>query len=283
MAKNSFILFQEFEEVFNLLTDEDSAALIKAIFAYNAGKEIKLNYHLNVIFALIKKRLDDNQKNYDEVCRKNQENGKKGGAPRGNANAKKQPKTTENNRNNPKQHDNDNDNDNDNEYDHENTLKEKEKNKKEKEKSIEEGCLCEGENSFSSSCQVKSTVVPFTKPNPDLMFDSDINKVFDIYKKECSSLAPLNYETRDIALRSKIKEFLGIIRGDFAYFTEVCKKANYLKIIVNRKIDIQSVINNHARIYSGFYIGQNQENDYDSTLAYAKKLQEEYEKERLNE
>ena len=63
MAKNSFILFQEFEEVFNLLTDEDSAALIKAIFAYNAGKEIKLNYHLNVIFALIKKRHDDNQKN----------------------------------------------------------------------------------------------------------------------------------------------------------------------------------------------------------------------------
>lgn len=284
MAKNSFILFQEFEEVFNLLTDEDSAALIKAIFAYNAGKEIKLNYHLNVIFALIKKRLDDNQKNYDEVCKRNQENGKKGGAPRGNANAKKQPKTTETTQNNPKQHDNDNeydheyDNDNDNDNE-ENTLKEKEKNKKEKEKIVEEGFLCEKkENSFLISQKANNTILSGSKINPDLMFDSDINKVFDIYKKECGSLAPLNYETRDIALRSKIKEFLGIIRGDFAYFTEVCKKANDLKIIVNRKIDIQSIINNHARIYSGFYIGQNQENDYDSTLAYAKKLQEEYER-----
>lgn len=282
MAKNSFILFQEFEEVFNLLTDEDSAALIKAIFAYNAGREIKLNYHLNVIFALIKKRLDDNQKNYDEVCKKNQENGKKGGAPRGNANAKKQPKTTENNRNNPKQHDNDNDNDNehDNDLDNDkNSLKEKEKNKKEKEKSIEKGCLCEVENSFSSFL-AKSTVVPFTKPNPDLMFDSDINRVFEIYKKECSALAPLNYETRDVALRGKIKEFLGIIRGDFAYFTEVCKKANDLKVIVSRKIDIQSVINNHARIYSGFYLTQNNE-DYskDTLLEVAKRVQTDYERE----
>ena len=288
MAKNSFILFQEFEEVFNLLTDEDSAALIKAIFAYNAGKEIKLNYHLNVIFALIKKRLDDNQKNYDEVCRKNQENGKKGGAPRGNANAKKQPKTTENNRNNPKQHDNDNDNDNDNEYDHEydndneeNTLKEKEKNKKEKEKIVEEGFLCkEKENSFLISQKANNTILSSSKINPDLMFDSDINKVFEIYKKECKTLAPLNYETRDIALRGKIKEFLGIIRGDFAYFTEVCKKANDLKVIVNRKIDIQSVINNHARIYSGFYLTQNNE-DYskDTLLEMAKRVQCEYERE----
>ena len=282
MAKNSFILFQEFEEVFNLLTDEDSAALIKAIFAYNAGKAIKLNYHLNVIFALIKKKLDDNQKNYDEVCRKNQENGKKGGAPRGNTNAKKQPKTTQNNRNNPKQHDNDNDNEYDNDLDNDkNSLKEKEKNKKEKEKIVEEGFLCkEKENSFLISQKANNTILLSSKINPDLMFDSDINKVFEIYKKECKTLAPLNYETRDIALRGKIKEFLGIIRGDFAYFTEVCKKANDLKVIVNRKIDIQSVINNHARIYSGFYLTQNNE-DYskDTLLEMAKRVQCEYERE----
>ena len=141
--------------------------------------------------------------------------------------------------------------------------------------------MCEEkENSFLISQKANNTILSGSKINPDLMFDSDINKVFEIYKKECKTLAPLNYETRDIALRGKIKEFLGIIRGDFTYFTEVCKKANYLKVIVNRKIDIQSVINNHARIYSGFYLTQNNE-DYskDTLLEMAKRVQCEYERE----
>lgn len=119
--------------------------------------------------------------------------------------------------------------------------------------------------------------------NPDLMYDSDIQTVFKLYKGFCHDLLPLRFEPRDAAVRLKVKEFLGVVSGDFSYIQEVFKKANELKTIVDKKIDFLSAINNHARIHSGFYVGQNQENDYDSTLAYAKKLQEEYEKERLNE
>lgn len=119
--------------------------------------------------------------------------------------------------------------------------------------------------------------------NPDLMYDPDIQTVFKLYEGFCSDLLPLRFEPRDAAVRLKVKEFLGVVSGDFSYIQEVFKKANELKTIVNKRIDFLSAINNHSRIHSGFYIGQNQENDYDSTLAYAKKLQEEYEKERLNE
>lgn len=114
--------------------------------------------------------------------------------------------------------------------------------------------------------------------NPDLMYDPDIQTVFKLYEGFCSDLLPLRYEPRDAAVRLKVKEFLGVVSGDFSYIQEVFKKANELKTIVDKKIDFLSAINNHSRIHSGFYIGQNQENDYDSTLAYAKKLQEEYER-----
>lgn len=114
--------------------------------------------------------------------------------------------------------------------------------------------------------------------NPDLMYDPDIQTVFKLYEGFCSDLLPLRYEPRDAAVRLKVKEFLGVVSGDFSYIQEVFKKANELKTIVDKKIDFLSAINNHARIHSGFYVGQNQENDYDSTLAYAKKLQEEYER-----
>ena len=51
--------------------------------------------------------MDIDEEKYNKKRSKNSQNGRKGGAPKGNQNAKKQPKTTQN-----KHNDNDNDNDN---------------------------------------------------------------------------------------------------------------------------------------------------------------------------
>lgn len=97
------------------------------------------------------------------------------------------------------------------------------------------------------------------KSNPDLMFDANIQKAFDIYKKECKNLIPLGFEPKNLKIRQKVFDFLNLISGDFAYFENLCQKANDLKIIVKRKIDFQMMLNNHERIVSGFYKTQKQE------------------------
>lgn len=89
--------------------------------------------------------------------------------------------------------------------------------------------------------------------NPDLMFDKDVNKVFDFYEKNCTSLVPLKFEKRDLELRAAIKDFLIFIDFDFDYFFELCQKANKQVNLLDNKIDLKSLIKNHVRIYSGFF------------------------------
>lgn len=89
--------------------------------------------------------------------------------------------------------------------------------------------------------------------NPDLMFDENVNKVFELYKKYCSDLIPVHFEIRDIAFRQNIKDFLVLVDFDFSYFANLCKKANKQVYLLENKIDIKSLIKNHSRIYSGFF------------------------------
>ena len=89
--------------------------------------------------------------------------------------------------------------------------------------------------------------------NPDLMFDENVNKVFELYKKYCSDLIPVHFEIRDIAFRQSIKDFLILVDFDFSYFVNLCKKANKQVYLLENKIDIKSLIKNHSRIYSGFF------------------------------
>ena len=92
-----------------------------AIIEYAAsGKLLDLKPLAKMAFSFIKKEMDYNDERYKERVEKNRENGRKGGAPKGNGNAKsKQPKTTKNNQNNQTVEEttettlNDNDNDND--------------------------------------------------------------------------------------------------------------------------------------------------------------------------
>lgn len=97
--KKGFVFYRSFYEAANdLETDAEKLAFIDALIQYALyGKEPQLTGALRAMFHLVKPQIDKNNTRY--------ENGKKGGAPVGNTNAKnnqRQPKTTENNQRQPK-------------------------------------------------------------------------------------------------------------------------------------------------------------------------------------
>ena len=121
MMKDSIVFYKSFYEAIRELPTKNQLDIYNAIFQkYFYGKEIELKGISQGIFNLIIPNVDSANKRYFANC----ENGKRGGAPIGNQNAKKttqkQPKnnpsstqkTTQNNLN-----DNDNDNDNVNDND----------------------------------------------------------------------------------------------------------------------------------------------------------------------
>lgn len=174
----------------------------------------------------------------------------------------------------------DKDKDKDNSSYREETLsflkEEKEKIKKEKEENFE--TTKKSEIQYNSRLNdVKNRMKLYV--NPDLMYDTDVEKVFFLYEKLCKNLIPLKFEKRDNTIRLKVKEFLEIISGDFSYVEELFKKADSLKVIVDRKIDFLSAINNHSRIVSGFFIPQS--DNKEALEDVAKRIQEEIEKEKL--
>ena len=112
--KDSFILYLEQQEVFEMLTDEEAGKLIKAIFEYEkTGQVVNLDKSLQIAFIPIRSALDRNKEKYDKVVERNRENGKKGGRPKnpvGYLGNEEKPKKADNDN----EYDNDSDNDNDN-------------------------------------------------------------------------------------------------------------------------------------------------------------------------
>lgn len=83
MGKNSFLIYLDYEEQFDLLSDEELGRLLRAIILYEkTGKETELNGMLKMAFSFIKTQLDKDREKYNEVCEKNKRNGAKGGRPR---------------------------------------------------------------------------------------------------------------------------------------------------------------------------------------------------------
>ena len=75
MAKDSFILYLDQQEVFEMLSDEQAGKLIKNIFQYErSGKMPQMDKFLNLAFVPIMQILDKNRNKYEERCRKNKEN-----------------------------------------------------------------------------------------------------------------------------------------------------------------------------------------------------------------
>lgn len=92
---------------------------------------------------------------------------------------------------------------------------------------------------------LKKKIDPFTNPL--------IDKCFEVYKKECPDLLKLGFEPRNAKIREEVSTFLTEIDADIGYFTELCRKANSLKHIVNKTIDFKMLINNHIGIFNGKY------------------------------
>ena len=117
MDKNSFVLYTNYYEILKDLSNEKLGELFRAILEYKTTKKQPVvSVDLLIVFKFIKNQLDVDEEKYLEKCRKRSENGKKGGAPKNNQNAKKQAKTTKNKLNKHNDNENDNDNVNDNEF-----------------------------------------------------------------------------------------------------------------------------------------------------------------------
>ena len=109
--KNTFILYANYYEILSDLSNEKLGELFRAILEYKSTKKQPVvSVDLLVVFKFIKNQLDLDEKKFNDKCLKNSQNGKKGGAPKGNQNAKKQPKTTQNNPNKPNENENENEN-----------------------------------------------------------------------------------------------------------------------------------------------------------------------------
>lgn len=124
MDKNSFLIYLDYKEHFELLNDEQLGKLLRAIMEYEeTGIVPDLEGMEKMAFSFIRAQLDRDREKYENKCEKNKLNGAKGGRPKkaeGNNNNPENPTVfseSEQNQNQPKKPDNDNDNDNDTDND----------------------------------------------------------------------------------------------------------------------------------------------------------------------
>lgn len=146
MDKNSFLIYLDYEEQFNLLTDEQVGQLIRAIIKYEKTKEEpQLEGMLKMAFSFIKTQLDRDREKYEAKCEKNRENAKRGGRPKKQTDNKK-PNGFQENQMEAKKPDNDNEDEDDNDDEEDDDLLSKEeKEEKLQQRFIE--CL----NSFNTN------------------------------------------------------------------------------------------------------------------------------------
>ncbi len=84
-GKNSFILRNEYLDIFEDLSDKQAGVLIKTVYRYavNGKKPEGLNDEaLKMAFKFIKKDIDYDTAKYNELCEKRAEAGKSGGRPK---------------------------------------------------------------------------------------------------------------------------------------------------------------------------------------------------------
>ena len=61
------------------MDDAQAGALLKAIYAYQAGEEAELDGAISFVFDLIRDKFEDDAEKYERECQKKAENGRKGG------------------------------------------------------------------------------------------------------------------------------------------------------------------------------------------------------------
>ena len=92
------LLYYEWEDSLDELDDHEYRVMMKALQKYAQTGEISTfsDRTMRAVYKQIIKAIDRNAERYVNKCAKNRENGKKGGAPKGNQNAKKQPNNPNN-------------------------------------------------------------------------------------------------------------------------------------------------------------------------------------------
>ena len=242
--KNAFLLYKNHAEIFSKLSDEQAGKLIKAIFEYErTGITPELEPLLDMAFTPIKQTIDIDAEKYAEKVEKRRQAGSKGGKQRvaNQANATFAKQTQANQANNNIIINNDikdnNDINNDNERSINTSLLEKEIKK---------------EKVFSSFS------------NPDLMFDKNVNSVFELYKKLCPNLCPLVFEERNLERRQEVKDLLVLCRNDLNYIQGLFMRANEQITFYDNKINFRSLIKNHEAIYQGLGKKQTQKETAES-------------------
>ena len=81
MTKKSFLVYFDWEDPLQELSNEELGELFRAMFTYaKYGELIELEHRsLKLVFGFIKSALDRDKESYEERCRKNAENASKGG------------------------------------------------------------------------------------------------------------------------------------------------------------------------------------------------------------
>jgi hypothetical protein len=101
MERKSFMVYMTWEEQIDLMDDVELRRFFKNLFRFHKGEEVEMPTKTEKLTWLgILPALKTNWDKYEQKVAANSENGKKGGAPKGNKNASKS-KTTQNNPNNP--------------------------------------------------------------------------------------------------------------------------------------------------------------------------------------
>ena len=73
--KNSLLLYYDYKEQFELLSDKQLRELIYSMIEFDKNNnEIELDEMTKMAFVPIKRRLKEDKKNWEEMCQKNQEN-----------------------------------------------------------------------------------------------------------------------------------------------------------------------------------------------------------------
>jgi hypothetical protein len=105
MEKKAFLFYLNWKDQIDDLDDIELRRFIHNLIKYHSGEEIDLPAKADrLVWRGILPGLEANQDKYEKRVQANRENGKLGGAPKGNQNASKE-KTTQINREQPKQPD----------------------------------------------------------------------------------------------------------------------------------------------------------------------------------
>lgn len=99
MTKPSLLIYHEWVDLFKQMPAEDVKTVLLALLEYmDSGEVPEMEFEnplVRAIFQMMLQKTRDNRDAYYEKCAKNRENGKLGGAPKGNKNAAKNNRTVE--------------------------------------------------------------------------------------------------------------------------------------------------------------------------------------------